>query len=247
MLVTSVPLLGRFMAANAALAIVMLVESVWSSTRSPTRSSGMAGSTPTSPGVPSGIGRPRPGRLHRLRAQPRRVPQHPRAIRPGHAGPRDHGVRRRRRPRHDQARDMGAIAARRADVVVVTDFHPGARTRRRSDACSSRPPVKPCRTARCTRSPIRRPRSARRSSLAGQGDVILYAGPGHEDYHEVAGEKIPYSARDDSRDALHEARMALNARPDPHGHRCRDRRPTRSPVRRTTVSSCPASPTPTPA
>jgi UDP-N-acetylmuramoyl-L-alanyl-D-glutamate--2,6-diaminopimelate ligase len=33
----------------------------------------------------------------------------------------------------------------------------------------------------------------------------LYAGPGHEDYQEVAGVHLPYSARDDSRMALREA------------------------------------------
>ena len=51
------------------------------------------------------------------------------------------------------------------------------------------------------------PRAAFRKalSLAGENDVILYAGPGHEDYHEVAGVKIPYSAREDSRLALREA------------------------------------------
>ena len=42
-------------------------------------------------------------------------------------------------------------------------------------------------------------------SLVGEGDTILVAGPGHEDYHEVAGVKIPFSARDDARAALRDA------------------------------------------
>ncbi|MDQ1512503.1 MAG: UDP-N-acetylmuramoyl-L-alanyl-D-glutamate--2,6-diaminopimelate ligase, partial [Microbacteriaceae bacterium] len=41
--------------------------------------------------------------------------------------------------------------------------------------------------------------------LAGEGDAILYAGPGHENYREVAGVKLPYSARSDARVALQEA------------------------------------------
>ena len=51
------------------------------------------------------------------------------------------------------------------------------------------------------------PRAAFRATLAlaGEGDAILYAGPGHEDYHEVKGVKIPYSARDDAKQALREA------------------------------------------
>ena len=51
------------------------------------------------------------------------------------------------------------------------------------------------------------PRAAFRAALelAGEGDAILYAGPGHEDYHEVKGVKIPYSARDDAKQALREA------------------------------------------
>ena len=51
------------------------------------------------------------------------------------------------------------------------------------------------------------PRAAFRTalSLAGEGDVVLYAGPGHEDYQEVAGQRLPYSAREDARLALREA------------------------------------------
>lgn len=41
--------------------------------------------------------------------------------------------------------------------------------------------------------------------LADDGDTILVAGPGHESYTEVAGEKIHYSARDEAREALREA------------------------------------------
>ena len=100
---------------------------------------------------------------------------------------------------------MGAIAARGADVVVITDFHP-----RFEDPAAIRATlIEGAREAVPDREihEIADPRAAFRQalSLAGEGDVILYAGPGHEDYHEVKGEKIPYSAREDAREALREA------------------------------------------
>ena len=47
--------------------------------------------------------------------------------------------------------------------------------------------------------------ATRESPLAGEGDVVFYAGPGHEDYQEVAGVHLPYSAREDAKLALREA------------------------------------------
>jgi UDP-N-acetylmuramoyl-L-alanyl-D-glutamate--2,6-diaminopimelate ligase len=100
--------------------------------------------------------------------------------------------------------EMGAIASRLSDAVVVTDFHP----RYEDPAAIRRVLLDAARAAVPEREiyEVADPKSAFRKalSLAGEGDVILYAGPGHENYHEVAGEKIPYSARDDARNALHE-------------------------------------------
>jgi len=100
---------------------------------------------------------------------------------------------------------MGAIAARGADVVVITDFHPryedpaAIRAALIAGAREAVPDVELYEVAD--------PRTAFRTALglAAPGDSILYAGPGHENYHEVNGVKIPYSARDDSRLALREA------------------------------------------
>jgi UDP-N-acetylmuramoyl-L-alanyl-D-glutamate--2,6-diaminopimelate ligase len=105
--------------------------------------------------------------------------------------------------------DMGAIAARGADVVVVTDFHP-----RFEDPAAIRATLIDAARAAVPDIEIYDvpdPRSAFRKalSLAADGDTILYAGPGHEDFHEVAGVKIPYSAREDSRQALREAGWLL--------------------------------------
>ena len=90
--------------------------------------------------------------------------------------------------------EMGAIAARGADVVVITDFHP-----RCEDPAAIRAAlIEGARAAVPDREihEIADPRAAFRAALAlaGEGDAILYAGPGHEDYHEVKGVKIPYSA-----------------------------------------------------
>ena len=42
-------------------------------------------------------------------------------------------------------------------------------------------------------------------ALAKEGDSILWAGPGHQDYRDIEGERTPYSARELARAALREA------------------------------------------
>lgn len=100
--------------------------------------------------------------------------------------------------------DMGRVAADGADIVIICDYHPrseppeqiraqllaGARASGRAELYEEADPKTAIRRA---------------LSLAGPGDVIVYAGPGHEDYQEVAGEILPYSARDEVRGALREA------------------------------------------
>lgn len=100
--------------------------------------------------------------------------------------------------------DMGRIAAAGSDTLIVCDYHPrseppeairaqliaGAKAANHATIIEEGDPRKAVRLA---------------ISLAEPGDVILYAGPGHEDYQEVAGQKLPYSARDEVRAALREA------------------------------------------
>jgi UDP-N-acetylmuramoyl-L-alanyl-D-glutamate--2,6-diaminopimelate ligase len=102
--------------------------------------------------------------------------------------------------------EMGRIAGSGSDVVIVCDYHPrtedpaairaqliaGARSAQHAEVIEEADP----------RAAVRRA-----ISLAGPGDVILYAGPGHEDYQEIAGQQLPYSARDEVRAALREAGM----------------------------------------
>lgn len=203
---TSVPLVGWYMAANAALAIVMLVEAGYDLE--------LIGEALDRDG---GIDAYIPGRAERISGErgplvyidyghsPDAFLQTLGAIRrftPGKLimlfgadGDRDQTKRA----------DMGAIAARGSDVVVITDFHP-----RFEDPAAIRTAlIEGARAAVPDREihEVPDPREAFRAALAlaGEGDAILYAGPGHEDYHEVKGEKIPYSARDDARQALREA------------------------------------------
>jgi UDP-N-acetylmuramoyl-L-alanyl-D-glutamate--2,6-diaminopimelate ligase len=203
---TRVPLLGWYMAANAALAIVMLVEAGWDLEQ-------VAHVLERDGGVDAYI----PGRAERISGErgplvyidyghsPDAFLQTLGAIRRfttgrvimvfGADGDRDTTKRA----------EMGAIAARGADVVVITDFHP-----RWEDPAAIRAAlIAGAREAVPDREihEIADPREAFRAAvgLAGDGDAILYAGPGHEDYHEVKGVKIPYSARDDAKQALREA------------------------------------------
>lgn len=205
-LTTAVPFFGAYMAANASLAIVMLVEGGIDLSE-------IEHATSRDGGIDAFI----PGRIERLSGD--RGPafyldyghtpdaflttlKALKGVTPGRVvmvfgadGDRD------RTKRHD----MGAIAAREADVVVITDFHP-----RSEDPASIRAAL--LQGARDGRPDgalyeVPDPREAVRLAvrLAGTGDAILYAGPGHENYREVAGVKLPYSARTDARIALQEA------------------------------------------
>lgn len=203
---TRVPLLGWYMAANAALAIVMLVESGYDLEQ-------ITHVLERDGGIDAYI----PGRAERISGDrgplvyidyghsPDAFLQTLGAIRRfttgrvimvfGADGDRDTTKRA----------EMGAIAARGSDVVVITDFHP-----RWEDPAAIRSAlIAGAREAVPDREihEIADPRAAFRAALALalEGDAILYAGPGHEDYHEVKGVKIPYSARDDAKQALREA------------------------------------------
>ncbi|MGJ4843978.1 MULTISPECIES: Mur ligase family protein [unclassified Leifsonia] len=201
-----VPLLGAYMAANAALAIIMLVESGYDlhaigaaldrdggiDAYIPGRAERISGDR--GPVVFIDYGHSPDAFLSTLSAL-RKVSEGKIVMVFGADGDRDTTKRT----------DMGAIAARGSDAVVITDFHPrwedpaAIRQTLLDGARGAVPDLELYEVAD--------PRAAFRTalSLAGEGDVVLYAGPGHEDYQEVAGERIPYSARDDAKLALREA------------------------------------------
>lgn len=101
--------------------------------------------------------------------------------------------------------DMGAVAARNADVVIITDFHPRTEDPHAIRAALLSGAIAAATGADIVEVPDPRDAVRRAVSLVSPGDAILYAGPGHEDYRDVGTERIPYSAREDMRLALSEA------------------------------------------
>jgi UDP-N-acetylmuramoyl-L-alanyl-D-glutamate--2,6-diaminopimelate ligase len=101
--------------------------------------------------------------------------------------------------------NMGKIAASGADVVIITDYHP-----RSEDPGEIRAAlVHGARDADSSAVVIEvdnvREAIARAITEAGEGDAIVYAGPGHEIEQEVAGGAIPFNFRREITDALREA------------------------------------------
>lgn len=204
----TVPLFGRFMAENAALALIMLHEAGISLAQV---SAGLEkGVIPLhipgrleclNPGLPLSAG-PRfyldyghtPGAFQAMldalgEVAPGRV-----IFMFGADGDRDTTKRE----------EMGRIAAKGSDALIVCDYHPRseppAKIRAQLLAGAAQVPGAEVYEVPDPKQAIRKA-----LALAGPGDVILYAGPGHEDYMEVAGEYLPYSARDEVRKALSEA------------------------------------------
>lgn len=201
---TSVALLGAHAAADAALAIVMLV------------TAGYAFDALTD-AIGLGIDVSVPGRLERIPAErgpavyvdishtPDAFLKSLTALRPltpgrlmilfGADGDRD----ATKRPQ------MGRIAAEHADVVFVTDHHA-----RFEDPAVIRAGI--LRGARGAEHPaelheVLAPSDAIRAaiSIAGDGDTILWAGTGRTEYRDVRGVRMPYSFYDEAVAAMGEA------------------------------------------
>lgn len=99
---------------------------------------------------------------------------------------------------------MGQAAAELADVVVITDDDP-----RREDPHQIRRGLLEGarRVPGVAVHEVPDPSEAIRFavSLVADGDSILWSGPGSQSYRDIGGVKIPYSARDEARQALREA------------------------------------------
>ncbi|WP_144714482.1 Mur ligase family protein [Curtobacterium pusillum] len=226
-LTTRVPLIGWHMAANAALAIVMLVEggfelgaiaqALQSNHRQyadqtaehpvsaiecylPGRTERVSGDTGPSVYVDFGHS---PDAFENTLAAVRQFTSGRVLMLFGADGDRDKTKRA----------DMARIAAAGSDILVVTDHHP-----RFEDAASIRKTlVDAAREAFPDHElyEVSPPEAAIRKavSLLGDGDSILWAGPGHQDYRDIQGVRTPYSARDEARQALREAGWEPNAGP----------------------------------
>jgi UDP-N-acetylmuramoyl-L-alanyl-D-glutamate--2,6-diaminopimelate ligase len=198
-----VPLLGAHMAANAGLAVAMLVE---------------AGFAPEaiSKAIEIGIEAYLPGRTERVTGETgpdvyvdfghspdaffntlsavRKVTDGKLFMVFGADGDRDAS----KRPA------MAQVAAEGCDVLIITDHHP-----RFEDPASIRKSLlDSARQAKPNLEiyEISPPEAAIRKavSMAKPGDAILWAGPGHQDYRDIRGVRTPYSARHEAREALKE-------------------------------------------
>jgi UDP-N-acetylmuramoyl-L-alanyl-D-glutamate--2,6-diaminopimelate ligase len=202
-----VPLLGAHMAANAGLAIVMLIEAGFSAERIqaaiakgieaylPGRTERVTGET--GPNVYVDFGHSPDAFLNTLAAV-RKVTEGRVFMVFGADGDRDAS----KRP------DMARIAAEGCDVLVITDHHPrfedpaSIRKSLFESAIQARPNLEIYE--------VSPPEAAIRKavSLAVPGDAILWAGPGHQDYRDIRGVRTPYSARAEARAALRESGWA---------------------------------------
>ncbi|MFE7066971.1 MULTISPECIES: Mur ligase family protein [unclassified Microbacterium] len=202
-LTTTVPVIGPHMAANAALAIVMLLEGGYAWERivgAVQRDGGIRAYLPGRTQLVSGAQGPAvfvdfghsPDAFEKTLAAVRRVTPGKVLMLFGADGDRDASKRF----------DMARTAVEGSDILVVTDHHP-----RFEDPASIRATlVEGARRARPDAeiheySP---PEAAIVAAvgLVGDGDAILWAGPGHQDYRDIRGVRTPYSARELSRRAL---------------------------------------------
>ncbi len=194
-----VPLAGDFNVANALCAIATL---------------GEAGFDPAAVAAAMGAAGGVPGRLERVDAgqpflavvdyahKPDAVTAVLSALRPrttgrliivlGAGGDRDQG----KRP------IMGEVASRLADVLVVTDDNP-----RTEDPAAIRAAVRAGATGAAEVHEVGDRREAIRLavSLAGDGDVVVVAGKGHEAGQEVGGVVTPFDDREVLREELSRA------------------------------------------
>lgn len=212
-LTTMVPVIGRHMAANAGLAIVMILEGGYSWDRLvsaldgsrieaylPGRTELVSGET--GPAVYVDFGHS-PDAFEKTLSAVRRVTPGKVVMLFGADGDRDATKRH----------DMGRTAVNGSDILVITDHHPrhedpdSIRATLIEGARLSRPDAEILEFSPPERAIIES------VALVGDGDAILWAGPGHQDYRDIRGVRTPYSARELARRALRAAGWDV---PEPH-------------------------------
>lgn len=213
-LTTVVPVIGPHMAANAALAIVMLLEGgyTWERiTAAIERDGHIEAYLPGRTEIVSGERGPAvyvdfghtPDAFEKTLAAIRRVTPGRTLMLFGADGDRDATKRL----------EMGRKGVEGSDVLVITDHHP-----RFEDPASIRATlIEGARQAQPDAeihefSPPEKAIVAA-VGMVGEGDAILWAGPGHQDYRDIRGERTPYSARELARRALRDAGWPV---PEPH-------------------------------
>jgi len=213
-LTSIVPTIGRHMAANAGLAIAMILEAgyEWDDLVAalerdgridaylPGRTERVSGER--GPAVYVDFGHS-PDAFEKTLAAVRRVTPGKVLMLVGADGDRDATKRH----------DMGRTAAEGSDILVITDHHPrfenpdSIRATLIEGARRARPDAEIHEYSPPERAIVEAVR------LVGEGDAILWAGPGHQDYRDIRGARTPYSARELARRALRDAGWPV---PEPH-------------------------------
>ncbi|QIG38181.1 UDP-N-acetylmuramoyl-L-alanyl-D-glutamate--2,6-diaminopimelate ligase [Microbacterium sp. 4R-513] len=212
-LTTVVPVIGRHMAANAGLAIVMILEGGYSwddivatldggaiEAYLPGRTQRVSGDR--GPAVYVDFGHS-PDAFEKTLAAVRHVTPGKVVMLFGADGDRDATKRH----------DMGRTAVEGSDILIITDHHPrfenpdSIRATLIEGARRARPDAEILEFSPPERAIIEAVK------LVGDGDAILWAGPGHQDYRDIRGVRAPYSARELARRALSAAGWPV---PDPH-------------------------------
>lgn len=212
-LTTVVPVIGRHMAANAGLAIVMILEAgyAWERLVDALDGKRIDAYLPGRTELVSGVRGPAvyvdfghsPDAFEKTLAAVRRVTPGKVLMLFGADGDRDATKRH----------DMGRAGVEGSDILVITDHHP-----RFEDPDSIRATlIEGARRARPD-ADIREFSPPERAiieavALVGDGDAILWAGPGHQDYRDIRGVRTPYSARELARRAVKAAGWPV---PEPH-------------------------------
>lgn len=201
---TSVPIIGDYMASNAGVAIVMAIQAghdwrhlaqvLKDGIHAKIAGRGDDVSTGTGPSVYVDFGHT-PDSIEMTIKAVRKVTKGKLILVVGLDGDRD----KLKRPM------IGAICARLSDAMIVTDHNP-----RFEDPAIIRQMIydgavaeRPGHDIRNLAGPERAIRIA--VSMVGQGDTILWFGPGHQEHRDIMGVRTKYSGRAQARAALHEA------------------------------------------
>ena len=201
---SSVPIIGSYMASNAAVAILMLIQAghSWQQLATVLKDGIGAKVAGRAEDVSTGKG-PRvfvdfghtPDSIEKTIQAIRAITTGKLVVVVGLGGDRDTQKRA----------VIGGICAKAADAVIVTDNNP-----RFEEPSEIRRMIFEGATTQNPSGDIRNIEGSEKAiriaiSMVRDGDSVIWFGPGHQQYREIKGERFPYSGRAEARAALSEA------------------------------------------